>query len=240
MADDQSDLLQGPSSPANPRPYRSHKFPACMFCRRRKARCSRLLGSGGGPCRLCVLHKVECSTELCPVQKAPKAQTTARRQSSVKTLDCAPRHPQVFKSLPIRRGTASLSPPKTEGSGASLTEAGERPRPSLPGSPMEDTSQRGTADEHTSHVISPALARDVQLLGRCFWSGSPQTPGFCTTSGQPYPYNVVSDNPRDPIVYLSVPRGRTVAQKGSSVPGYRQCETIERILDPHARNLFSL
>jgi hypothetical protein len=53
------DLLAGSLSPHKSRPYRSHRFPACDFCRRRKSRCTRDVDNR--PCLLCRVNGVECT-----------------------------------------------------------------------------------------------------------------------------------------------------------------------------------
>jgi hypothetical protein len=58
MSEEATDLLAVSALPSNKRPYRSHRFPACDFCRHRKSRCTRDLDNG--PCLLCCTNTVEC------------------------------------------------------------------------------------------------------------------------------------------------------------------------------------
>jgi hypothetical protein len=70
------------------RPYRSHKIPACSFCRQRRVRCA--VEVRGQPCRQCQKKDVECSTA-----RGTEASDTTRRtymiqqQLALQPMECA-------------------------------------------------------------------------------------------------------------------------------------------------------
>lgn len=57
---------------------------------------------------------------------------------------------------------------------------------------------------------------------------------------RPNPYSVYSDDPRDPVVYMKVPRQRVALPVGNGTCGWKQFETIHRMLDPLGPDVFTL
>ncbi|RAO73325.1 uncharacterized protein BHQ10_009337 [Talaromyces amestolkiae] len=72
------------------------------------------------------------------------------------------------------------------------------------------------------------MARDAQILEHYM------SPAYNTTAScaRPSPYSVYSHDPRDPVVYMKVPRHRNIAPSGNGTAGFRQYEVMEKILEP--------
>ena len=83
-------------------------------------------------------------------------------------------------------------------------------------------------------IVGPVIAEDVQLLEK--YMTSQNRPGI---SDRERIYDTVSDNPRDPVIYLSVPRRRE-GLSSSSQPGEKQKEIFEQILGPHIGEVINL
>lgn len=76
----------GVTEMGNSRPYRSHRFPACAFCRQRRVRCA--VEEQGQPCRLCQKADIECS--IARKQKATEAvrkSDIARQNGSMQPME---------------------------------------------------------------------------------------------------------------------------------------------------------
>jgi hypothetical protein len=89
---------------------------------------------------------------------------------------------------------------------------------------------------HSSHIVAPAVASDVQMLEQYL---HPQADA-AESHVHPNPYSVYSDDPRNPVVYLKVPKQRSRSSKGSGVPGYKEWEIMENILHPLGPSLLEL
>lgn len=55
---------------------------------------------------------------------------------------------------------------------------------------------------------------------------------------RPNPYSVYSDDPRNPVVYMKVPRQRGILPSGNESSGFRQFEAMEKIVEPLGSELF--
>lgn len=123
------------ATPLPSRPYRSHKFPACDFCRRRKSRCTQQ--SLDQPCVECVMHQVRCSRTSLHVETSVSA--TAERSRK--------RRRRLNKTLASRRQSSSPE---------ACTPGDHPPPPSFtPNNPSKTQS---------AHIVGPAMARDAQVL----------------------------------------------------------------------------
>lgn len=83
-------------------------------------------------------------------------------------------------------------------------------------------------------IVGPVMAEDVQLI-QDFMSSQ----GRLHHSSHDRLYDTVSDNPQDPVVYLTVPRRR----QGLSLnyrPGEKQREILEQILGPFMDEVIAL
>ena len=96
---------------------------------------------------------------------------------------------------------------------------------------------RPMADQ-SGHIVGPTQARDAQMLEQYISPGGNDS--NVVSHVRPNPYSVYSDDPRNPVVYLKVPRQRSLTTSGNGSSGFKQCETIEKILEPLGPNLFEL
>ncbi|KAK6077427.1 fungal specific transcription factor domain-containing protein [Seiridium cupressi] len=98
------------------------------------------------------------------------------------------------------------------------------------------TSPAATGAGLSGHIIGPTLARDAQMIEQFL---SPRE-GIAESHVRPNPYSVYSDNPSNPVVYMKVPKQRTAASSGNGTPGFKQCEIMNRILEPLGPSLVEL
>lgn len=212
-------------SPSSSRPYRSHRIPACDFCRRRKSRCTQDLANR--PCLLCRLHGIECSRGnvqkgqdgghqiSTPRRRAPKPQSKVQRGSPARPSTTQPVHTAEH---------AAIGGPSGSETGAQIDHT----------SVADTTSQENP--RQGGHIVGPVVARDVQLLDQYM---SPVY-NLAMSHARPNPYSFYSDDPGNPIVYLKVPRHRGVVPSGNGSAAFKQVETVEKIIDPNSNDLFSL
>ncbi|OKL55516.1 hypothetical protein UA08_09202 [Talaromyces atroroseus] len=86
----------------------------------------------------------------------------------------------------------------------------------------------------STHIVGPAMARDAQVL-ESYMSPAYNTAVSCA---QPNPYSIYSRDPRNPVVYMKVPRHRNIAPSGNGTAGFRQFEVMDKIVDPLGPELF--
>jgi hypothetical protein len=82
-------------------------------------------------------------------------------------------------------------------------------------------------------IVGPTSAEDVQAIEQYMSSKSPEDIGRSSR-----PYNIISNDPSKPVLYLSVPRYRK-GLKGNIPPGKSQREIMEQILGPFVSILIS-
>ncbi|RDW82615.1 hypothetical protein BP6252_03727 [Coleophoma cylindrospora] len=204
-------------SPSSSRPYRSHRIPACDFCRRRKSRCTQDLANR--PCLLCRLHGVECSRGGVQTQRSqdvPRPAPAPRKR--------IPKQQRIQQTTEIR--TASTTGQKA----ASMPPVGQTNPTSVADTTSQENPRQG------GHIVGPVVARDVRILDQYM---SPVY-NLAMSHARPNPYSFYSDDPNNPIVYLKVPRHRGVVPQGNGTAAFKQLETAEKILDPNANELFNL
>jgi hypothetical protein len=85
-----------------------------------------------------------------------------------------------------------------------------------------------SASNQSSHIVGPAMARDAQILERYM------SPIYNTavSYARPNPYSVYSHDPRNPVVYMKVPRQRNIASSGNGTAGFKQFEAMEKVVEP--------
>ena len=188
-----------PTSPLPPPPYRSHKIPACDFCRKRRSRCTQEIADQ--PCLLCRMHGVSCSRAV----DKPTATTKRRRLADNTPQETQEQHPR---------------PSPSPAAGSTVHQPARRA--ATPGFTQND------APNQSGHIVGPAMARDAQVLERCMSSIS----NTAVSYARPNPYSVYSDDTRNPVIYMKVPRQRNIAPSGNGTAGFRQFEAMEKVVEP--------
>jgi hypothetical protein len=220
------------------RPYRSHRYPACVICRKRKTRCIRNIDDQA--CRFCQRQGLNCELSSSGAKEPAPGSSRAPRRSRRSS------HPQP---RPRRRGAAeiiSVSPkrqnfvfddtqldigPQRDNTAAQHNEAGST-------SENDEGLPRRSAQTHSGHIIGPVAAPDVQILEQ-YMSPSMGT-GMPVSHARPNPYSVYSSDWRNPIVYLKVPRQRVRSSKGNGSAGFQQYEAVEKVLEPLGSDVVDL
>lgn len=134
------------------RPYRSHEYPACDFCRRRKSRCARDLDQL--QCLLCAAHGIECTWNGSSVQRAVTRGEGRKRR-------CRQSQQRKDASLP-RQTNAPLTENGVHATRASLWN---EMSPEQEQEQASASAWRGPeAQIQSGHIVGPAVARDVQVL----------------------------------------------------------------------------
>lgn len=237
-------------SAVSSRPYRSHKIPACDFCHRRKTRCVRLRIDE--PCILCRSYQMQCETgsagrtvrrgavadpkrriwkhpEPRQVQVPTQIPRAYTKHKQVNSIQKNSERSRAQTQLPKRYSLSTTGPSPGDGSPA-ITVA---PPPPMIGA---QASGMAAALNEASHIVGPATARDAQVLEKYI---SP-TNNSIVSHARPNLYSVYSDDPRNPIVYMKVPRRRGIDPSGNGTSGFKQSENIEKILQPFGPDVFSL
>ncbi|KIV84199.1 hypothetical protein PV11_06167 [Exophiala sideris] len=104
------------------------------------------------------------------------------------------------------------------------------------GTSRNDDGGREDAHTHSGHIVGPVAAPDVQVLEQ-YMSPSAAMP---ISHARPNPYTVYSNDFRNPIVYLKVPRHRVPSSRGNGSAGFKQYESVEKILEPHGADVVDL
>lgn len=242
------------------RPYRSHKVPACERCRVRKLRCT--VDIKDKPCLLCRLHSAECSRRPGPGGVAEASLSAA----STSTSAGGRRNDPAFAAAAARRRSRSPPAPKrrrrtTTGSAGAERPSRARASPSSRAASEDDGSgsssgrasyrQRNAVREteeapHDSEafaIVGPESAEDLHVIEQYI---SVQSQASAATAGTPDAagarkrlFSLVSRDPGNPVVSLSVPRYRA-GFRMHRVPGMAQLEIIEQILGPFTSELIDV
>ncbi|KAL4915463.1 fungal-specific transcription factor domain-containing protein [Aspergillus aurantiobrunneus] len=203
-----------PTSPSSARPYRSHKVPACDFCRKRRSRCTQEVANQ--PCLLCRMHGATCSGA------SNRVPVTAKRR-------------RLANSTPQENQEEQQRPPPLPTTGdndyAGNAHQYARGRPAATAGLTQND-----ASNLSGHIVGPAMARDAQVLERCMSSIHNTTVSYA----RPNPYSVYSDDTRNPVIYMKVPRQRNVAPSGNGTAGFRQFEAMEKVVEPLGSELCSV
>ncbi|KAF7919679.1 uncharacterized protein EAE97_011597 [Botrytis byssoidea] len=210
--------MDPPSTSNECRPYRSHKIPACDRCRKRKLRCEADLSNGS--CRICREQDVDCvRSEASKTRKQTSPNTNNIEVPSVRSL----KRPRIIDSSP----SASLRHENRFPEDSTAEQSGLQ-------SPDYSRQERSNVNDKSSMIIGPIIAEDVQLLEQYMESQArPER------SKRGRLYDTVSDNPKDPVIYLSVPRRRE-GLSSSERAGEKQKEILEQILGPNVREVVNL
>jgi hypothetical protein len=195
-------------SPSLVRPYRSHKIPACEFCRKRKSRCT--LDLVDQPCLLCRMHGATCS----------RARANIIESSSPNTSTAS-----------LKRRRTGISRKKSKNNNRQQSRSPTAPASRQPSQHSLSVDHRPVANDasnQSSHIVGPAMARDAQVLERYM------SPVYnrAVSYARPNPYSVYSHDPRNPVVYMKVPRQRNIAPSGNGTAGFKQFEAMEKIVEP--------
>ena len=101
--------------------------------------------------------------------------------------------------------------------------------------PIQDLEPNaGEKEERRAMIVGPAAAEDVHIIEE--YMTAKRSPEEVRDGS----YNVISNDPAKPILYLSVPARRKGLHKSGDSPGAAQREIIEQILGPWAPSLISL
>lgn len=208
------------------RPYRSHKFPACDFCRRRKSRCVRSLDNR--KCVLCQMHGAECTQEGLSNSNRyvrPRRSVNQRRNDAGRD--------SVQQSLPT---ASSVSNPDEELHTANIMSRRNTDSVQYATDGLDESLTATSVEGRSGHIVGPVSAHDVQVLDQ-YMSPSTSSPKMTRKT---QPYSVYSTDPTNPILYLRVPRRRESPATGNGAAGYAQCEAISKVLEPHCNSVFDL
>ncbi|KAL4867829.1 hypothetical protein BDV12DRAFT_110927 [Aspergillus spectabilis] len=203
-----------PRSPVSARPYRSHKFPACDFCRKRRSRCTQEIADQ--PCLPCRMHGATCSR----ASNRPTAPAKRRHLSNSIA--------QESQTQP--RSARSPTTGDPDYAESATQQSTGRPSEPTPGFAQNDTSNQ------SGHIVGPAMARDAQVLERCMSS----IYSTAVSYARPNPYSVYSDDTRNPVIYMKVPRQRNIVPSGNGNAGFRQFEAMEKVIEPLGPELCSV
>lgn len=213
------------------RPYRSHLQPACLECRKRKARCVTTTDSDA--CLHCQLRRVECifprSIQQTTGRRTPAAETRQKNKTTNRRLS---RGRQQTQSVEVDRVEAELAlskDGKAPSHAGDLQTAREVPQQCFDAT----TGILDAAEDESPHVVGPALVDDNNdelddnlLLGR---KRSERL--ICLSSNSRY-----SHRGQRPVMFTTVRRRPLGLVTNQSVAASK-CEIIEKLVGPGVRDL---
>ncbi|KAF9884033.1 hypothetical protein FE257_002371 [Aspergillus nanangensis] len=217
-----SQKLSSPGFNAGARPYRSHKVRACDLCRKRKSRCT--VDIPGQSCLLCRVQGADCH-----YQEEPAQDTSVPNGSDPKGWSVDQVNDKLPSGQKRKRTSDSDSPSDTirRDDLSSLTHGDS--------ASGNDPSRQGVDDPHNQsvHIVGPVVADDAQVIEK-YTERSNQN-----IEPKSHPYNVYSNDPRNPILYTTISRRRQGMRVGVP-PGENQKEILEQILGPFKHDLVRL
>ena len=231
---------------AEARPYRSHLYPACLPCKKRKSRCRTTDSSG--ICIMCRAHGTDCVY--------PRSGDNSQRGSVALPRKLTPKSRQTRAAQPKKRLSASASLHTQQVSNhavdavSPLREFGlqtiNRPAASLEAQscpPTYDHFNREAfpnlvgivteAGDDSSHIVSPAVAEDNDVL-ESYLSTVPDARRRSIIRTDPN-----SRRPVRPVLFNTVPRRPLGVSANQSLPATK-CEFIEKYLEPGVNDVVDL
>ena len=219
------------------RPYRSHAYPACVSCKKRKSRCRTT--SSSSSCMMCQTHGTECifpyiddrlprGSSYSPRNQSAGDQRTRSTKASL-MRPASHRSPRATPNLlGARGGQRSLfhsSAARSQGDARSTTSniRHEETMPTITGI-VADT------DENSSHVVSPAVADDNNVL-ESYLSAMSEARCRCPirTNSNPNPL-------ARRVLFSTVPRRPLGVTMNQSLAAMKR-EVIEKYMEPDVRDL---
>lgn len=229
------------------RPYRSHLFPACLPCKKRKSRCRTR--DSPGACIMCQAHGTDCiypQADYQASQQRPMTSSSRRLAAKVRhssTTSSSPRGQVLLTSAPQVDSSLSHKPQGVVNPQDILTTIAPtghyNPEPSytqILGPEETPSNLRGIVaetGENSSHIVSPAVADDSEFL-ESYLSTIPDAgrTSLIRTS-------VTSSRPMRPVLFSTVPRRPLGVSSNQSLPTIK-CEIIEKYLEPAVKDVVNL
>lgn len=228
------------------RPYRSHLYPACLPCKKRKSRCRTRDSSG--ICMMCQAHGTDCIFPQAehrylqhrPVNSPPRRLAAkARRTYSIssqsgRTVQTpSPQVGRQSESFETQGSTAIGGPHTTTVTGGRDQEISYARILAPEDTPSNLRSIVAESGDNSSHIISPAVADDSEFL-ESYLSTIPDArrTNLIRTS-------VISNRLVRPVLFNTVPRRPLGVSANQSVPAAK-CEIIEKYLEPFANDIVDL
>jgi hypothetical protein len=196
------------------RPYRSHKLPACDYCRKRKSRC--IVDLPGQGCLACRLLNSDCSVE-----------STVR---SVRSLESEPTTENGSTTRHTRTVRKPLQTNSSEETGRDHNDS------VIGGSGQVGPSILAPSSENTAHIVGPASASDAHVLQTFL---SPNGLGGVQSEQARRTYNVYSDDVEFPVLSQQVPRGRILLSKSNPF-SFRPLDILDQLISVHNLELLYL
>jgi hypothetical protein len=219
-----------PQTPKEARPYRSHKFPACERCRKRKLRCA--VDVAGQPCNSCTNSGSICTQPQKEEEVIPSAALSHDHESSSQNHANNPaKRRHAWQDNESLRHSESEDRVEQQNILTSLRAHNHGSSSAISRSRDESNEASGSK---SAMFVGPVMAEDVQMIQN-YMSSRDRLP---TESGNRV-YDTVSDNPKDPVLYLTVPRRREGLSLNNR-PGEKQLEILEQILGPLTMDVVGL
>lgn len=235
------------------RPYRSHLYPACLSCKRRKSRCRTRDSSG--ICLMCQVHGTNCvfpqQDHQGPTVSSPRRLVAKPRQTNGSPSQSEPvlvtPGPGINRQISSSH-SHSCSHSHFQSHSPTVIVDTESPRSSARGSnpQIPYTQILGTEDtpsnlrsivaetgDNSSHIIGPAVVDDSEFL-ESYLSTIPDArrTSLIRTS-------VSSNRPIRPVLFNTVSRRPLGVSSNQSVPAAK-CEIIEKYLETSLDDVVNL
>ncbi|KAF8848606.1 hypothetical protein BDZ45DRAFT_605698 [Acephala macrosclerotiorum] len=216
---------------AEARPYRSHRFPACERCRKRKLRCS--VDIAGQPCNSCRNASVQCIQPQ--KEQASSSEAVSQRRESLGHAHAN----RPAKRRQLRPNDESPGRSNVPGKAQlhyqhNLLSSFQRGHDTSSAAHVSQEETGEASGSKSTMFVGPVMAEDVQMIQNYMSSQGRLQSG----SGNRV-YDTVSDNPKDPVLCLTVPRRREGLSLNNR-PGEKQREILEQILGPFADDVVDI
>ncbi|KAB8360681.1 hypothetical protein FH972_024418 [Carpinus fangiana] len=97
----------------------------------------------------------------------------------------------------------------------------------------QSSEQRSRSPSQSAHIIGPSVAHDLRTL-KDYLNVDDEV---SEPQARPNPYNIYSDDPKDPIIYRKAPRKRAGLPDGMSL---KYLADLERLIHPYAHFVIDL
>jgi hypothetical protein len=226
------ELGQNPRDPEIPegRPYRSHLQPACLSCRKRKSRCKT--SDLSSKCLMCQAHATPCVF--------PRNEGKLRSKNRRSPVNAAPQRMRTSEFTSTNHEPLGL-PAAWNGSHQEGSAADLAKRPySNPAHRAESTSDLmgllGEAAEDSSHIVSPAVADDNEVL-QSYLSTFPDSRSRLLS--RKIQNSTSHLGPLRRVMFDTIPK-RPLGVLASQPVASQKLEIIEKFLEPYCADVINL
>lgn len=232
------------------RPYRSHIQPACQSCRKRKSRCKTRTANEA--CIMCQVHGTECTFPQVDDRTQRKAANASRRvtprlnqsrmsvgrQAVAASTIGSPLSPRITFQQASNQPIGQYMDQNSQKNG-SIIENQEEPQVDYNAHEESPSNLMGIfaeSGDHSTHIVSPAIAEDNSAL-ESYLTSTPNLRNRRVIRAMPN-IHVPSPSVR-PVLFNTVLRRPLGVATNQSLASSK-CELIEKFIGPYVQDLIDM